>query len=1301
MEIFPGPAALSEFRRRHLLTQIQATCPHITELHATFIHFIEPIESLTPNERATLSRILDYGPSPEHALHSPDLVVGPRPGTISPWSSKATDIVHRCGLTGIRRIERGIAYKLSCSPGHTLNEPEKHSVESLLHDPLIESVFPGIPATQALFQHPQPAPLLEFALLEEGLSALKAANQELGLALDPDELAYLAEVFTPLGRNPTDAELIMFAQVNSEHCRHKIFNADWIIDGEPQDHSLFSMIRHTHECSPHFTLSAYQDNGAVITGLGTGWFFPHPQTRRYDLHSTEELPYVIKVETHNHPTAISPFPGAATGAGGEIRDEAATGQGARPKAGFTGFSVSNLQIPEARQPWERNDGHPPDMASPLRIMLDGPLGAARFNNEYGRPAIAGYFRTFQEQMIGPEGPEIRGYHKPIMLAGGIGNIRSGHVAKAHFAAHTPVVLLGGPALRIGLGGGAASSQASGQGDTGLDFASVQRDNPEMQRRTQEVINACWALGEANPIQAIHDVGAGGLSNALPELVRASDRGGYFDLAQVPSLDPSLSPAELWCNEAQERYVLAIAPEQLSDFQTLCERERCPYAVIGTAQAQPHLKLEDCRSQKAVVDMDLDLLFGQPPRKQMKVHRRCPNQPHFSIEAIDPVDAAWRVLRCPTVADKTFLITIADRTVTGLVARDPMVGPWQVPVADVGVTAAGYATCAGEAMALGERPPLALLSGPASGRMAVAEALTNLAAADIEDLTAVKLSANWMAASDHPGEAANLFDTVHAVAMELCPHLGIAIPVGKDSLFMKAVWKEAGQPCEVTSPLSLVVSAFAPVSDIHRTLTPVLKTTPADTELLLVDLGNGRDRLGGSILAQVYNHLGEIPPDLENPTYIEGFFNVVRALDRSGRILAYHDRSDGGLFVTLAEMAFASHCGLAIELDESTRSNDPKATLFSEELGAILQIRREDRELVRDAFHEVGLTGMVHSLGTPTGDDRLLFYYGGEPLIAEDRVTLQRAWSETSYRMQALRDHPEAAQQAYDQILDRDDPGLHTELHFDPSGDPAAPYIATGCPPRIAILREQGINGQGEMAAAFHRAGFEAIDVHMSDLDQRHTYLEDFQGVAIGGGFSYGDVLGAGGGWARAILHNPPLRDAFQAFFERGDTFGLGVCNGCQMMSQIRELIPGAESWPQFAPNFSEQFEARLVLVEISVNPSLLFTDMAGSRLPVVVSHGEGRAVFRERDHLETVRSNGTSVMHYVDHYGRPAEAYPANPSGTPEGIAGLTTPDGRFTVMMPHPERLIYTAQYSWHPNHWGIDGPWLRLFRNARVWCG
>ena len=1298
MLILRGSPALSPFRLEKLTNALRERVPDISHLYGEYVHFADVERSLDAAEQSTLTRLLTYGPSavseePEGQL----LLVIPRIGTISPWASKATDIAHNCGLSSVRRLERGIAYYVSRADG-ALTDHELKQVAGLLHDRMIEQVLESVEEAEGLFVSQEPAPMRQVDILGGGKAELERANSDWGLALAPDEIDYLVENFTALGRNPSDAELMMFAQANSEHCRHKIFNADWIIDGKEQEKSLFAMIRNTHQKNPGKTLSAYKDNSAVIEGYEAGRFFPEPGSQEYRYHK-EPMAILMKVETHNHPTAISPFPGAATGSGGEIRDEGATGRGSKPKAGLSGFSVSNLRIPGFEQPWESDHGKPGRIVSALEIMTDGPLGAAAFNNEFGRPAINGYFRTFEEKVPGPEGDEVRGYHKPIMLAGGLGNIRVEHVEKDIIPPGAQLVVLGGPAMLIGLGGGAASSMTSGESAENLDFASVQRGNPEIERRCQEVIDRCWQLGDANPIVSIHDVGAGGLSNAMPELVNDAGRGARFELRAIPNDEPGMSPMEIWCNEAQERYVLAIKPEDMERFAAICERERAPYAVIGEASAEQQLVLGDGYFDNSPIDMPLEVLLGKPPKMLREVHHKPFHKPDFDTTRVDVTEAAYRLLRLPAIADKTFLITIGDRSVTGLVNRDQMVGPWQVPVADCGVTASSYDSYAGESMAMGERTPLALIDHAASARMAVGEALTNIVASRIEDISRIVLSANWMAPAGHPGEDAGLYEAVKAVGMELCPALGIAIPVGKDSMSMKTVWQENGEDKSVTAPLSLVVTAFAPVLDVRKTLTPELRSDLGDTDLILIDLGKGRNRLGGSCLAQVYKQVGHHAPDLDDAPAFKRFFSVIQELNQENKLLAYHDRSDGGLFATVAEMAFAGHTGVSLSLDEL--GDDPVAALFSEELGAVIQVRHQDTEEVLSALREADLGSNGFVIGELTDDDRLVVRHVGKVLLDESRIDLQRAWSETSFRMQSLRDNPECALEEYDRLLDGGDPGLHAQLSYELDEDVAAPYIARGVRPRMAVLREQGVNGQIEMAAAFDRAGFNAVDVHMSDVISGRVSLNDFNGLVACGGFSYGDVLGAGEGWAKSILFNPRARDEFEAFFQREDSFGLGVCNGCQMMSNLHELIPGAEGWPHFVRNMSEQFEARVAMVEVLKSPSLFLQGMEGSRMPIAVAHGEGRAEFRAGHSPEETLRKQVAALRYVDNFGDPTELYPANPNGSPLGITGLTSTDGRFTIMMPHPERVFRTAQFSWHPDEWSEDGPWMRMFRNARVWVG
>ncbi|MCG8427805.1 MAG: phosphoribosylformylglycinamidine synthase [Chromatiales bacterium] len=1287
-----GAPALSDFRLKKLEQRLNNAIGRAVGLYAEFMHFVELQEALEADETVILERVLKYGP--KLSVHEPEgelFLVVPRPGTISPWSTKATDIAHNCGLSKVVRLERGIAYYLTGAS--ELTEQERAATLAILHDRMTESVFADIDAAEALFQHAEPKPFTTVDVVAGGRPALEQANVDLGLALSDDEIDYLVESFQSLGRNPSDVELMMFAQANSEHCRHKIFNADWIIDGKAQDKSLFKMIRNTTEQSPDNVLSAYKDNAAVMTGFEGERFITDPLDHSYG-YSRENIHILMKVETHNHPTAISPHPGAATGSGGEIRDEGATGKGSKPKAGLTGFSVSNLRIPGAEQPWENDYGKPGRIVSALDIMLEGPIGGASFNNEFGRPNLCGYFRTYEQEVPATNGTELRGYHKPIMLAGGLGNIREEHIEKDTFPTGSPLVVLGGPAMLIGLGGGAASSMASGASAEDLDFASVQRSNPEMERRCQEVIDRCWARGKENPILFIHDVGAGGLSNALPELVHDADKGGRFELREVPNDEPGMAPMEIWCNEAQERYVMAIDADQMDLFKAICERERCPYAVVGEATDEEHLVLGDRHFKNNPIDLPMSLLFGKPPRMTRDVKRRTYHKPELNFSGVDLKEAALRVLRLPTVANKTFLISIGDRTITGQVARDQMVGPWQVPVADLAVTISDYVGYTGEAMAMGERTPLALLQAPASGRMAVGEVITNLAAASIDNIGDIKLSANWMAAAGYPGEDAALYETVKAVGMELCPELGIAIPVGKDSMSMKTVWQEAGEERVMSSPLSLIVSGFAPVSDVRNTLTPMLQTSEGDSDLLLIDLGKGANRLGASALAQVYNQVGHHGPDLVDPKALKRFFNVIQQLNSDGLLLAYHDRSDGGLFATLSEMAFAGRCGITVQLDDL--SDDDFAALFSEELGAVIQVRHTDTDAVLKALHDAELGHHSYVIGTLNDADEIVIKRGSHAVLQSTRVELQQAWSETTRQMQTLRDNPECAEEEFARIAE-DDPGLAVDLTFDPADDIAAPMLATGVRPRMAILREQGVNGQIEMANAFYRAGFDCVDVHMSDIISGRVELDQFKGVVACGGFSYGDVLGAGEGWAKSILFNNRARDQFEGFFQRLDTFALGVCNGCQMFSNLHELIPGTQHWPHFVRNRSEQFESRFVSVEVQQTNSVLLQGMEGSRMPIAVAHGEGRAEFQDDAHQGS--ANDFVVMRYIENSGETALRYPANPNGSPEGISGLTSTDGRVTIMMPHPERVVRSVQNSWHPKTWGEDGPWFRLFRNARVW--
>ncbi len=1295
-----GAPALSAFRHEKLLSVLQSKVPAVTGLYGEFMHFADLAQPLSADEQKVLGQILRYGPKAQAEEPNGQLfLVVPRPGTISPWSSKATDIAHKCGLSQLKRLERGVAYYIQASAG--LDQAAREQVAALLHDRMVEAVLDEINQAQALFIEEAPRPLTTVDILAGGRAALVAANLSLGLALAEDEIDYLVASFSELGRNPTDVELMMFAQANSEHCRHKIFNASWDIDGEAQEKSLFAMIKNTYQLGGDNVLSAYKDNASVIVGTKAGRFFPNPASKEYG-YNQEDIHILMKVETHNHPTAIAPHSGAATGSGGEIRDEGATGKGSKPKAGLTGFTVSDLNIPGFEQPWESKYGKPERIVTALDIMIEGPIGGAAFNNEFGRPALTGYFRTFEQKVNGAAGEEVRGYHKPIMIAGGMGNIRAEHVEKGEIPVGAKLICLGGPAMQIGLGGGAASSMSSGSSSADLDFASVQRDNAELERRCQEVIDQCWQLGDANPIAFIHDVGAGGLSNAFPELVKDGERGGNFELRNVNNDEPGMSPLAIWCNEAQERYVMAVAPADMARFEAICARERCPYAVVGEATEAMHLTLGDSHFGNKPVDLPMSVLFGKPPKMHRSVARKPYEVPAFDAAGIDLKDAAERVLKLPAVASKSFLITIGDRSITGQVARDQMVGPWQVPVANCAVTTAAYDTYAGEAMAMGERTPLALVDSPASGRMAIGETITNLASARIEQISDIKLSANWMCAAGHPGEDEKLYDTVKAVGMALCPQLGITIPVGKDSMSMRTVWNDNGEDKSVTAPMSLIISGFAPVSDVRKTLTPQLRTDKGETDLILLDLGNGQNRLGLSALAQVYNEVGQQVPDVDDAEQLAAFFAAIQELNAQGLLLAYHDRADGGLFATIAEMAFAGRTGVDINLDMlAADSSELAAALFAEELGAVVQVKRDDLETVLTELNAAGLGDSVKVIGSVNPDDEVRFHFDDEEVYSESRTQLQRWWAETSYQIQALRDNSDCAKQEFDGLLDVANPGLSAELSFDQNEDVAAPYIQTGVRPQMAIIREQGVNGQIEMAAAFDRAGFAAVDVHMSDILSGRVDLDRFKGLVACGGFSYGDVLGAGEGWAKSILFNRRARDQFQSFFNREDTFALGVCNGCQMLSNLHELIPGAELWPHFVRNMSEQFEARVAMVEVQQSNSILLQGMAGSRMPIAIAHGEGRAEFADGAHLTNLQASGAVALRYVDNYGQATETYPANPNGSPAGITGVTNADGRVTIMMPHPERVFRAVTNSWRPDAWQEDGAWMRMFRNARVFVG
>ena len=1299
MDILRGSSALSDYKIDKLILSLSQAGVEVSSISTAFMHLIDCAEPLTDAQKDVLAKILTYGPvDTAHEDKGELFLVVPRIGTISPWATKATDIAHNCGLNSIHRIERGEAFYICAKDGNAFTQEQKKIISSMICDRMVQTVLYSFDDAKALFSAQSPAPFKTVALTSGGKAALEKANVDLGLALSADEIDYLVDAFKNLGRDPSDIELYMFAQMNSEHCRHKVFNAKWEIDGVEQDKSLFGMVRNTFEATPDYVLSAYRDNAAVMEGSTAGRFYAENGSREWAFHQ-EDMPILMKVETHNHPTAISPFPGAATGSGGEIRDEGATGVGSKPKAGLCGFTVSNLKIPGYLQPWEHDFGKPSRIASALDIMIEGPLGAASFNNEFGRPNLTGYFRTYEEQVSSFNGTEIRGYHKPIMLAGGWGNIRREHIQKDHINPGAKLIVLGGPAMDIGLGGGAASSMNSGQSSEELDFASVQRGNPEMQRRCQEVIDSCWQLGADNPIMFIHDVGAGGLSNAMPELVSDGGVGGRFELRAIPNDEPGMSPLQIWCNESQERYVLAVDPDKFPVFEAFCKRERAQFAVIGVATEERRVVLHDEHFDNCPIDLPLDILLGKPPRMFKKVEHAQHNSPEFDATGICPCEAAERVLALPAVAEKTFLITIGDRSVTGLVARDQMVGPWQVPVADVAVTAASYDSYNGEACAVGERTPVALLDHKASVRLAVGEALTNLAAAYIGELNRVKLSANWMAANGHPGEDAGLFDAVKTLGMEICPELGITVPVGKDSMSMKTSWEEDGVKRNVIAPMSLIITSFARAEDVRKTLTPQLRTDKGDTDLIYIDLGERKGRLGASALSQVYRQLGNKPADLENASRLKGLFDAIQFLNKSDLILAYHDISDGGLFTAVAEMAFAGHTGVSVTLDQLNQDN--LSALFSEELGAVIQVKREDKEKVLNILSGHGLANISFVIGTLRDDDRIVFTRDGKDVINNTRTHYRTIWGTTTYHMQSLRDNPVCAKEEFEDKADEKDPGLFFNLTFDNEEDVAAPFINKGASPKVAILREQGVNSQAEMAHAFYRAGFNAVDVHMSQILDGSVKLSDFMGFAACGGFSYGDVLGAGEGWAKSILFNERAKTEFAQFFDRNNTFALGVCNGCQMMSTLRDIIPGASLWPRFVTNKSERFEARFVQVEVQKSPSIFYQGMEGSCMPIVVSHGEGRAEFKDESHVKALEDANLVALRYIDHYGKIAQRYPLNPNGSPNGITSVTTADGRFTIMMPHPERVVRTVANSYHPDNMGDFSPWMRLFRNARRYIG
>ncbi|RZI80493.1 MAG: phosphoribosylformylglycinamidine synthase [Rubrivivax sp.] len=1336
---FEGGNALAPHQVQALLPRLQALNPKITGVHARHVHWVALDHDLSAGETDTLSGLLTYGDPYQGPVDGELIVVMPRLGTVSPWASKATDIAHNCGLK-IRRVERVTEYRLTLKAGllgsltggnKPLAPADLAAAAALLHDRMTESVALAREEARHLFDEKPGQAMEHVDVLGQGRGALEAANKTFGLALSDDEIDYLVNAFTGLKRNPTDVELMMFAQANSEHCRHKIFNAQFTIDGQAQDLSMFGMIRNTEKLNPQHTVVAYSDNASVMEGHEIERWMPAGYTNAPQYQAKPELAHVLmKVETHNHPTAISPYPGASTGAGGEIRDEGATGRGSKPKAGLTGFSVSNLHLPGTSEPWEQNPvGKPEHIASPLQIMIDGPLGGAAFNNEFGRPNLAGYFRVY-EQTVG-EGAEAirRGYHKPIMIAGGLGTIASTQTHKVQFPAGTLLIQLSGPGMRIGMGGSAASSMAAGTNAADLDFDSVQRGNPEIQRRAQEVINHCWNLGANNPILAIHDVGAGGISNAFPELVDGAGKGARFDLSKVPLEESGLAPKEIWCNESQERYVLAIAPESLPIFTAMCERERCPFGVVGVTTEACQLVLEDTTlanpEADRPIDMPMDVLLGKPPKMHRDVTSVERSGGEVSLTGVSLEKVALEVLRHPTVASKRFLITIGDRTVGGLNHRDQMIGPWQVPVADCAVTLADFKGFAGEAMSMGERTPLAAVNAPASGRMAVAEAITNLLAAPIE-LSRVKLSANWMAACGEPGEDAALYETVRAVGMDLCPALGVSIPVGKDSLSMRTRWSDQGETKQVTAPVSLIVTAFASIADVRPTLTPQLITHEAgqsvDSALILVDLGQGQGRLGGSILSQVLNQFGNAVPDLDSPDLLKQLVAAVNALRAQDKLLAYHDRADGGLWATACEMAFAGHTGVSLNVDMLVTEGDGIAdsradmgdsknwagqvgerrneltlkALFNEELGVVLQVRATDRDAVLQTLREHGLSKHSHVIGKPNTKGVVEVWRDAKAVFSAPLEQLHKTWDEVSWRIAQLRDNPACADSEHAAVGLASDPGLHVHLSFDPADNVAAPFLHKSRP-KVAILREQGVNSHLEMAYAMHLGGFDTFDVHMSDLQAGRARLDQFQGFVACGGFSYGDTLGAGEGWARSIMFNGQLAEQFAGFFGRSDTFALGICNGCQMLAALSPIIPGAQDWPKFTHNQSTRFEARLSLVEVLESPSLFFTDMAGSRLPIAVAHGEGFADFSQRGNAKAVKQ----ALRFVDHTGAATEAYPFNPNGSPGGLTAVTTADGRFTAMMPHPERVFRNVQLSWTSGDKSAHSPWLRMFQNARRWVG
>ena len=1298
MIVKEGPASHSPFKLESLLRRLQSIDQNIDDLGARFIHLIDSKNDPDEEQDRILDSILEYGPDwPFGTDEGFKVFTLPRFGTTSPWSSKATDIAKVCGLTSIEKIERGVVFTLALKDKDSA--PSKEAIE-MLYDRMTEVVITDLNQAKEIFSSLEPQPFSDVDILSDGKKALETANIELGLALNNDEIDYLLEQFTKLNRNPTDAELMMFAQANSEHCRHKVFNADWVIDGVDKERSLFQMIKNTYEASSRNVLSAYKDNAAVIGGHKADWFLPHLDDQKYGRFH-DEIHTMMKVETHNHPTAISPYPGAATGSGGEIRDEAATGRGAMPKAGLTGFSVSHLFIPGDLQSWEKTIGKPDHIASALDIMLDGPIGGAAYNNEFGRPNILGYFRTFEEENK-EESNTSWGFHKPIMIVGGMGNISVSSVKKNDIDPGSLIIVLGGPAMLIGLGGGSASSLNAGSSDSELDFASVQRDNAELERRAQEVITRCFAMGvqnkedNANPIILIHDVGAGGLSNAIPEVADHSKMSADINLRDIDNAEPGMSPLEIWCNEAQERYVLSIHPDDLEVFDQVCKRERCPYAVVGEVATHGNLRLKDEVYDNYPIDMPMDVLFGKPPKTKLEITSEQKSIIDDGLKGIDIEEAALKILRFPTVADKTFLIHIGDRTVGGLVSQDQFVGPWQVPVSDVAVTLKDHFGVQGEAMAMGERSPIAVHNAAASGRIAVGEAITNILSAPIGDIADIKLSANWMSSIMTDRLKQDLYETVEAISVDFCSKIGITIPVGKDSLSMQTSWVNEEKQYKNTAPLSLVISAFSPIDDVNNVITPQLKDK-SESILLLIDLGQGQNRMGGSCLSQIYNRsLGETP-DIENPEVLKKFFNAITKLKSRMLIQAYHDRSDGGLFACVSEMAFAGNMGLDLSL-EAANQEELLKLLFSEELGCVIQIQNGDLDDVLDILNEASLSNSIYPIGTVVKDKQISIK-NNEFNHSFDLKTLRQAWSKMSYEMQKLRDNPETAEEGFKKILDVNDPGLNPKIKFGPT---QIDYKRlTKSSPKVAILRDQGVNSQIEMAVAFNKAGFNAYDIHMTDILNGQVNLDEYIGLVVCGGFSYGDVLGAGGGWAKSVLFNENAQNQFKTFFHREETFSLGICNGCQMMSQLKDLIPGADHWPRFVRNLSEQFEARLNMVEVLESNSIFLNGMEGSMIPIATSHGEGRVQYsNDGDMNALIEASGVTIR-YVDNFGQPAINYPDNPNGSESGFAGFCSEDGRSTIMMPHPERVMRTEQFSWCPDDWKDHGPWARFFVNARDWIG